>query len=120
MKVEREIEKIEKKEYDDVDYEDEERFRKRLEGIKNKNLERIRVLKKTQKDLEEKEETRRDGEIERLESKEDSQVIFNGPCTSGLEDKEEDFEGRDEKVDEGIDERLEAIKVEKERNKNRI
>ena len=33
-----------------------------------------------------------------------------------LEDKEDDFEVRDEKVDE----RIEAIKVEKERNKNRI
>ena len=32
-----------------------------------------------------------------------------------MEDKEEDFEGRDEKVDE----KLENIKVEKERNKNR-
>ena len=36
--------------------------------------------------------------------------------STGLEDKKEDFEDRDEKVDE----RLEAIKVEKERNKNRI
>ena len=70
--------------------------------------------------MEEEEETGRDCEIERLESKEDSQVIINGPYPTGLEDKEEDFEGRDEKVDEKIDERLEAIKVEKERNKDRI
>ena len=67
------------------------------------------MLKKIRRYLEEEKEIRRDCEIERLESKEDSQVIVNGPCPTGLEDKEEDFEGRDEKVDE----KLETIKVER-------
>ena len=65
--------------------------------------------------MEEK-DTRRNCETEKLEDKQDSQVIANGPCPTGLEDKEEDFEGRDEKVDE----RVEAIKVQKERNQGQL
>ena len=92
-----------------------------FEDVKSEMLELKEILEKEQKDIEkEKEETRRDCETEKLEDREDSQVIVNGPCPTGLEDKEEDFEGRDEKVDEKVDERLKAIKVEKERNKNRI
>ena len=78
------------------------------------------MLEKIKKYMEEEEETWKDCETERMECKEDSQVIVNRPCPTGLEDKEEDFEGRDEKVVQKIDKRLEAIKVEKERNKNRI
>ena len=77
-------------------------------------LELKETLKKKQKDIEkEKEETRKDYETE---DKEDSRVIINGLCPTGLDDKEGHFEGRDKKIDK----RLEAIEDEKERNKNRI
>ena len=41
------------------------------------------MLKNFQKDMEEDEETRSDCEIKKLENKQDSQVIANGPCPTG-------------------------------------
>ena len=68
MKIEGKIKKIERKEYDDVDYEEGEKARKYLEGKKSELLEMKlkmkEMLKNFQKDKEEQKVTRRDCKIE--------------------------------------------------------
>ena len=76
MKVEGHIKKIEMKEYNDIDYEEEERARKYWDGAKSEMLELKEILEKEQKDIEkEKEETRKYWKGEKSEKQQWKEIL---------------------------------------------
>ena len=61
-------------------------------------------------------------EIEKLEKKEDSQVITNGPSPTGLERNEDDLKVEDEDCEKDVNLKaiLEVVNKIKDQNKGRI
>ena len=75
-----------------------------MKGVKGEMVEIKEKVINIKRTIEAEEEVLRNGkydwEVEELKDKEDSQVIANGLCPTGLEDRGEDLERKIELVDE--------------------
>ena len=93
------VEKVDKTKIEDygMTEEDEDKLRKDLKSVENEVKEIWAMMKDLCERLEkeEYEDRKKEVDVEKLEKKEDSQVITDELCWNGSEDK--DFEGEDEK-----------------------